>query len=228
MRVPSIRILAVLGLAFGLSACNATTGIMPTTEVAHISSVKVSLAPNLTTSAQFAEKLREKATQDAARFGRAGAAKELRIAVHRHSYKNPVATLLIGDANYAGAKVAVVDVATGRVQGEAEAAAIDTLAFNGMVGAVIAIAQDKQKVDDRLAERLARNALTQAYGTSMANAAYERPVAAAEPGKPAAPSPAAAPAAEPAKAKPSAPKPVPVAGAKPEKTAMAGPVAVAR
>lgn len=224
MRTPSLKILAVIGLALGLSACNATKGILAANEPAHISVVQVSLAPNLTTSAQFAEKLRAKTTQDAARFGRAGAAKELRIAVHRHSYKNPVASLLIGDANYAGAKVAVVDVATGKVQGEAEASAIDNIAINGMVGAVIAVAQDKQKVDERLAEILSRDALAQAYGSSMTAAAYERPVAASE----TAPSPAAAEPAKAKPAKPAAPKPVPVARAGAEKTAMATPAAAPR
>lgn len=226
MRMSSLKIVAVLALASGLSACNATTGILAANQPAHISRVQVSLAPNLTTSAQFAEKLQAKTTQDATRFGRAGAAKELRIAVHRHSYKNPVASLLIGDANYAGAKVAVVDVATGKVQGEAEASAIDNIAINGMVGAVIAVAQDKQKVDERLAEILARDALKQAYGSSMTAAAYERPVAAAEPARTDGP-----PAAQPAKAgspKPAAPKPVPVARAGSDKTAMAAPAAAAR
>lgn len=224
MRVSSIKILAVLGLAFGLSACNATTGILAANEPAHISKVQVSLAPSLTSSGRFSNILEAKASQDATRFGRAGAAKELRIAVQRHSYKNPVASLLIGDANYAGAKITVVDVASGKVQGEAEASAIDNIAINGMVGAVMAVAQDQQRVDERLAELLARDALTQAYGSTVAAAAYERPVAAAEPAKTDAPAPVA-PAANP---KPAAPKPVPVAGATSDKTAMAAPVAAVR
>lgn len=227
MRASSIRVLAVFGLAAGLGGCNTAAGILAANEPAHISRVQVSLAPNLTTSARFSQMLQAKATQDATRFGRAGAAKELRIAVHRHSYKNPVTSLLIGDANYAGAKVSVVDVATGKVQGEAEASAIDNIAINGMVGAVMAAAQDQQRVDERLAELLARDALTQAYGSSVAGVAYQRPVAAAEPATTDAPAPVA-PAAKPKAPKPAKPGQVPVARAKSDKTAMAAPVAVVR
>lgn len=225
MRMSSMKLLAVLGFAAGLSACNATTGILAANEPAHISKVQVSLDANLKTSERFGEMLRAKTAQNATRFGRAGAAKELRIMVKRHSYKNAAASLLIGDANYAGARVAVVDIASGKVQGEADASAIDSMAINGVVGAIISIAQDKEKVDERLADQLARNALTQAYGTSATAAAYERPVAEAEPA--AAPAPATAPGKA-NSPKPAAPKPVPVAGAKPEKTAMAEPVAAAR
>ncbi|MDR4305273.1 hypothetical protein IHQ68_01365 [Chelatococcus sambhunathii] len=216
MRINVLKLLCVAPFALALSACNAT-GMLAANEPAHISKVQVSLAPQLTaSSAHFAEKLRAQATQDAARFGRAGAAKELRIAVQRHSYKNPALSLLIGDANYAGARIAVVDVASGKVQGEAEASAFDNLAINGLIGAAMAASQDKQKVDQILAERLSRDALTKVYGSSVASAAYERPAAAPEPEK----KPDVAPKA-PAKQ-------TPMAASKPNRTAVAQPVAVVR
>ncbi len=216
MRSSVLKFLFLAPSALALSACNATTGMLAVNEPAHISRVQVSLAPGLTNSAHFADKLRAQATQDAARFGRAGAAKELRIAVQRHSYKNPALSLLIGDANYAGARIAVIDVASGKVQGEAEASAVDNLAINGVIGAAMAASQDKQKVDQTLAERLSRDALTKVYGSSVASAAYERPAAAPEPEK----KPEVAPKAP--------VKQTPVASSKPNRTAMAQSAAVVR
>ena len=210
-----LPLLAAL-FALPLAACNATTGILAANEPAHISKVQVSMAPNVG-SERFAQALRAKTEQHAARFGTAGAAKELRIVVNRHSYKNAAMSLLVGDANYAGGRVAVVDVASGRAQGEADVSMIDTLAINGIAGAIIAASQDKQQVDERLAEGLARAALRNAYGSAAADPVLNRE-------EPEVQAPAAAPApAHPAqKPTPAAkPAPVPVAAKPQDKTAMA-------
>lgn len=142
---------------------------------------------------------------------RVGAAKHVRVAVTELHYKNAAKSLLIGDANFAKAKVTMIDAATGRVQGEGDATALDQVAINGVIGAIISAAQDKEKVDKRLADGLARDVMTTVYGATAAAEARKRPF-----GAPAEPSsPEVAP-------KPAAPaKEVPVAAAGKRRTAMA-------
>lgn len=215
MRVALLKLAAAAALSLTLAACN-TTGVLSPTETAHISRVQVSVAPNVSTE-RFAELVRARTTQQAARFGRAGAAKELRIVIQRHSYKNPAMSLLVGDGNFAGGRVAVVDVASGRVQGERDVGTVDSLVINGVVGAIIAAAQDKQKVDERLADGIARQALRSAYGSAAADPVLERP----EPVAPGA-APGAAPTPQPAA------KDVPVASATGRSGAKPGASAPAR
>jgi hypothetical protein len=165
--LPSALKLLVVALAAAfLSACANSPGIIPAGEVAHISRVQVSAAPGVS-SARFTEMLQARTTQHAERFGRAGAPKELRIVIERHKYKNPAMALLVGDANEVGGRVAVIDVASGRMQGQVEAGAIDAAGVNGVVGAIVAAAQDKQKVDDRLADGLAKASMRLALGSAI-------------------------------------------------------------
>jgi hypothetical protein len=199
-------------IALPLAACS-TPGILPPNEPAHISKVQVSLAPNVS-SERFAEMVQSRATRQAARFGNAGAPKELRILIKRHNYKNPAMSLLVGDANYAGGRVAVVDVASGRIQGEVDAGSFDNLAINGIAGAIMAATQDKQKVDERLADGFAKAALRHAYGSAVAERVFAQPE----------PAPEAAPEEPGAKPAPKAPSGgAPVASAKESRSAMARP-----
>lgn len=182
------RRLVLVIAALPLAACAGAPGILSQTEPAHISKVQVSLAPNVA-SQRFAEALQAKTTRYAARFGRAGAPKELRIVVERHSYKNAAMSLLVGDGNISQGRVAVIDVASGKVQGEAKAGAVDSLAINGIAGAIIAASQDTAKVDERLADEFAKAALRHAYGAARAEPVLNQSEPAAI-----APDPAAAPA----------------------------------
>lgn len=211
MRIPSL--FAVAALAVPLAACASSPGIIQAGEAAHISKIQVSAAPGVS-SPGFAEMVRARTAQHAARFGRAGAAKELRIVVERHSYKNPAMALLVGDANLVSGRVAVVDVASGRVQGQVEAAAVDTAGVNGVVGAIVAAGQDKQKVDERLADGFAKASLRHALGSAIVDPVLYRddPIIYSPPVRhvPVTPADAAPPAA----------KPVPVA-TKSQKTASA-------
>ena len=220
MRISRLLILAA---TLPLAACAHQAGIVPPGETAHISKVQVSTAPGVS-SAAFTERLKAKTTQYAARFGQAGAAKEVRIVVERHSYKNPALSLLVGDANYAGGRVAVIDVASGRVQGQVEAGAVDSLAVNGIAGAIIAAAQDKEKVDDRLADGFAKAALRHALGSAIVDPVLYRddPVIYTPPTRhvPVDPAEKVGPAPKPAPNSAPKPKGPPVA-AKPDRTAMA-------
>ena len=228
MRALFSKLGSVALFALPLAACASSPGIIAPNEAAHISKVQVSLAPNVS-SQRFAELLQAKTTGYAARFGRAGAPKELRIVVERHGYKNPALSLLIGDANQVGGRVAVIDVASGRMQGHVEAGAVDTAGVNGVVGAIVAAGQDKAKVDERLADGLAKAALRLAFGSAIVDPVlyrdnpiiYSPPVRHVPPGPAENANPGAKPALE--------PKETPVASATADKTAMAAvPAAVAR
>ena len=165
MRTAVLKLAFIVPFAAALSGCNATTGMLAPNEPAHISKVQVLLAPNVS-SQSFAEMVRAKTMRYAARFQRGGAAKELRIVVERHTYKDPALALLVGDANYVAGRVAVIDAASGRVQDEVEAAWGDNHG-GGVVGAIAAAAQEKQRVDDRLADGLAKIALRLTLGSAV-------------------------------------------------------------
>ncbi|MFD1702089.1 hypothetical protein ACFSCV_03640 [Methylopila henanensis] len=203
MLISLIKLAAAVLATLPLVACAGAPGIISPNEPAHISKVHVSLAPNVSTPG-FAETVRARTAFHAARFERKGAPKELRVAIYRHTYKNPAMALLVTDANVVQARVSVVDVASGKVQGEVEAGAIDSVG-GGVVGAIVAVAQEKQNVDQRLAEGLAKAALRHAYGSARASPVIDRddPVAA----------PAARPDATPAPAPAKPAKDTPVASA---------------
>lgn len=166
MRVALPQLAAAAALSLSLAACNATTGIMPATEAGHVSRVHVSLAPTVSTQ-RFAELVRSRTMLHAARFGRAGAAKELRIAVDRINYQNPALSLLTSDLSYVHGRVAVIDVASGRVQGSVEAGAIDSQGIGGLPGAIISATQERQKLDERLADDFAKAVLRRALGGAI-------------------------------------------------------------
>lgn len=207
MRAALFKLVFALLLALPLAACATAPGILAPNEPAHISKVQVSAAPGVS-SPRFTEMLQTRTAQHAALFGRAGAAKELRIVVERHTYKNPALALLVGDANSVRGRVAVIDVASGRVQGQVEAGADDSRA-GGVIGAAVAVGQDKQQVDERLADRLARYALRLALGSAIVDPVLYRddPILYSPPIRhvPVSPADNAAPEAKPIPA-PSSPK----------------------
>ena len=221
------KLVAAALLALPLAACASAPGIIQPGETAHISKVQVSATPGVS-SPRFTEMLQARTAQHAARFGRAGAAKELRIVVERHSYKNPALSLLVGDANFVGGRVAVIDIASGRMQGQVEAAASDARAVNGVVGAIIAVGQDKQKVDERLADGLAKAAMRLALGSAIVDPVLYRddPIIYSPPIRhvPATPAEKVDPEAKPAPA----PAPAPIAAKQDGTTMAAASTSVAR
>ncbi|RXF74938.1 hypothetical protein [Hansschlegelia zhihuaiae] len=222
MRLTLLKFSVAAALALALSACAAHPPFIPAEQPSYVGKVEVRTDPKIT-STRIAQAVRSETMRESTRYGRSGAAKELRISIERLNYKNPVASLLIGDANHVKARVAVIDAASGRPHGEFEADAIDNLAINGVVGAVMAATQDKGAVDERLAEKLASVVMERVYGTAAATEARKRePVDVAEEA-PALTPPAPAPAAKP---KPGAPKRAPVAK-QPAAPAAAGKTAMA-
>jgi hypothetical protein len=210
MRLNLLKFSMAAAFALALSACAAHPPLIPADQPSYVGKVEVRIDPKIT-STRIGQAVRAETMREATRYGRSGAVKELRVSIERLNYKNPVASLLIGDANHVKAHVTVVDAASGRPHGEFEANAIDNLAINGVVGAVMAATQDKGSVDERLAEKLASEVMERVYGTAAATEARKRePVEIVDVQPAATPAPAAAPAPA-AKPKPAAPKPAPVA-----------------
>ncbi|MFD1330907.1 hypothetical protein ACFQ4O_02745 [Methylopila musalis] len=187
-------------LSAGLAACVSHPPIVEKT--ARVQHLEITAPATANASTSFTDALRVKTLRESTRYGSAaGAGKRLHVVVTDLHYKNPALALLVGDANRANAKVTVVDVATGRSQGEFDTVAIDQAAINGVAGAVIAVAQDRQAADLRLAEGLSLAVMERVYGSEEFKAARARPLAPIE-------VPAAHPAAQPAPAS-SAPKGTP-------------------
>ncbi|GLK75844.1 hypothetical protein GCM10008171_10980 [Methylopila jiangsuensis] len=195
MRFAALAPIALLGM--GLSACVSHPPIVENT--ARVQHLEVTAPATANASGHFTDALRLRTLRESTRYGRAdGAPKRLHVVVTDLHYKNPAMALLVGDANRASAKVTVVDAATGRSQGEFDTVAIDQAAINGIAGAVIAVAQDRQAADLRLADGLSRNVMERVYGSEEFKQAQQRPLAPIE-------VPAARPAEQPAPATP-APK----------------------
>jgi len=79
------------------------------------------------------------------------------------TYKNPVMSLLVGDSNRLAATVVARDEA-GTELGRFDVIAIDGHIVNGVVGAVVSVAQDKARVDRALARELASQVERRIYG----------------------------------------------------------------
>lgn len=172
MPEPHVKLAAVVAAALSLVACNTTQGMLGGGS-AHVAKVDVSLAPNVG-SPRFAEALNQKIRGQSGRFASGGAARHVRVAVTEVHYKNALQSILIGDGNYASAEVTVVDPATGGIVGPVKAEAIEGSGPNGISGAFVSAMQDKQAVDERLADRLAWNVMTKIHGPAAAKEAAGR------------------------------------------------------
>lgn len=205
------KLASAVALALGLSACATHQPMIA--EQSYVDAVDVRLDVKVK-SPRIADALKLQTRREATRYGRSGALKRVEISVMDVHYKNAAMALLVGDSNRLAARVKVVDVSSGRSHGEFETVASDSGAINGVMGAVIAIAQSEAAVDQRLAQGLASDVLERIYGTAAATEARKRePVEiaetpASEPVQPSAPGKPAAPAAAP---KPASPKVGPVA-----------------
>lgn len=160
-----LKLAAVAAIPLGLSACASTqTGIAAASTPIYVDKVDVQLAGTVT-STKFGEALKAKTRREATRFARAGKPHALRISVTDVHYKNAALSLLIGDGNRASAHVQVIDPDTGKVRNEFDAstAAIGSYVINGVVGAVIAVAQKKDDVDEQLADGLASDEIGRAH-----------------------------------------------------------------
>ncbi len=172
MRFAAYPVLSIAFLVLSLSACATYQPMVP--QASFVDKVDVELKQDVaspTIGAIVASKTRREST----RYGHSGAPKDLRIAITGLHYKNALQSALIGDANTLGAHVAVFDAVSGKANGEFDAVAIDQAALNGLAGIMISALQDRNEVDQRLAQQLAANVMEQVYGSAVAKEASQHP-----------------------------------------------------
>lgn len=154
---------AALGATLLATACanNVTPQQLPQFR---ITDVNVTTAPGLKASSDIASAVRAESRRVAAAYSAPLPAnlpgRTLNVRVTNVTYKNAVASLLVGSANRATATV------SGGAAGPGSVAYTDagSGAVNGVIGAAMAMSADKAKVDRKLAGGLAQKAVAQAYG----------------------------------------------------------------
>jgi hypothetical protein len=169
------KLWTALAVATILAGCATEPGLLTGSIPPHITKVTVAKS-SLVGSVNMAEDLRVKILQRAPAYAAAGTAKTLDVQIKDVNFKNPLATILIGDSNRVSVVVRVLDGATGKVDASYDAIAIDQAAINGIAGAVMAAADDPIDVEQRLTEAAASLVLTRLYGTESAQRAAQRPI----------------------------------------------------
>lgn len=194
--------LAAAGLALLLAGC--VQPIVKTTGPLAITRVDINAAPTLKAHTDLLPQVRQTVPAQlvGAHPGKPAVLDLTLVDVH---YKNPVASLLVGDSNHLTAK-GVLRAEDGTEITRFDARTSDQGAINGIAGAVISVAQDRARVDRAMARELAKDLERRIYGKVTREPAQLE--LAPKVGAPAVP---AAPAAVPARAAPrvGAPKPLP-------------------
>jgi hypothetical protein len=132
-----------------------------------IESLKVSIETAIPPDSDAAQRL---VTFTAYRLQKqsAPAGKPVNVAIQITQFhrKNPVASLLIGDSNRFGALVTLRD-GKGAVLTKRELFAANSMAINGVIGAVAAAASEATETDDALADDLASRIERSIFGRAL-------------------------------------------------------------
>ena len=159
----NIRLAVALAATLSVSAC--ANAVKPEElPQLRIADVQVTVNPGVKAVSDIGTKVRMSSLAAAQAYNAYMPAnapsKVVQINVDRVHYKNPLASLLIGDGN------GISGVVAGGATPATSVGYLDrgSMAINGIAGAVIAAASDKSNVDTRLATGLANNAMAKAYG----------------------------------------------------------------
>ncbi|WP_062205705.1 hypothetical protein [Aureimonas sp. AU12] len=153
-------IAATLGLVALLSGC--AKPLVDTTGPLAIRRVEVTAAPTLKADTDLLSLARQ--TLPSQLVGaHEGKPATLDVTLTEVHYKNPLASLLVGDDNRLSA-LGVLRGEDGREITRFNAVTMDQGAINGIAGAVISVAQDRARVDRALARGLASSIEGQIYG----------------------------------------------------------------
>lgn len=169
-----------------------------------VRSVAVSAKPTVKSETDLVPPLQEATSRALVGGDPAGTPVDVAISIDQVSYKNAVMSMLVGSTNALDTTVTVTDEGGAVLATFPHATMLDG-AFNGVVGALIAVSQERADVDAKLVRNYADQIKRRIYGKpghkprKPAPARPASPAAApAPPGSPAAPSAAPAiPAAVP-------------------------------
>lgn len=180
-------VLTVAALAALLTGC--AQPIVKTAGPLKIRSVTVSAAPAVKADTDIVSLVRQTVPPQIVNT-REGKPADLQLTLTDVHYKNPLASLLVGDANRVLAQ-GILRGADGVEIARFDTGTLDQTVFNGISGAVIAAAQDRARVDRALARGLAKNVETRIYGDNHREVMTPELAAKTAPAAPAAAAPAA-------------------------------------
>lgn len=177
-----LRYLLVFALGAVLTGCaGGQKAIIDVQEMSFIRQVSVR-AGSQTPSGRLAAFTKIATQLEASRYGVSGTPKEIRVTIRELSYMDP-ASAVFGAANSFEADVSVVDVNSGRVEGEFAHKALYASNNNLIFGAIEAANQNRVRADIVLAKIFASEVMEKIYGGPAAKEARKRPI----PGAPATP-----------------------------------------
>lgn len=153
-------VLAAAALVVLLAGC--AQPIVKTAGPLKIRSVVVSAAPTVKSDTDIVSLVRQTVPPQIVDT-REGRPADLQLTLTDVHYKNPIASLLVGDANRVLAQ-GILRGADGVEIARFDTGTLDQTMLNGISGAVIAAAQDRARVDRALARGLAKNVETRIYG----------------------------------------------------------------
>jgi hypothetical protein len=163
-----IRAVFFLFITLALAACQtAQPSLSESVGAIKIDSIKVSIETAIPPDSDVAQRLVAFTTYRLQKQS-APAGKPVSVAIQITQFhrKNPVASLLIGDSNRMGALVTLSD-GKGAVLSKRELFAANSMAVNGVIGAVAAAASETTETDDALADDLASRIERSIFGRAL-------------------------------------------------------------
>ena len=164
-----MRALVFIFATILLAACQtAQPPLVASTGAVNVVSVQVTQSASVPPESDAARRVQVYADYRLKQQSRPGG-KQVQVAiliteVHR---KNPAASLLIGDSNRIKALM-TISGADGAPILQREVSAMNSVAINGIIGAVAAAAADTTETDDELADDLASQAERAVFGRALA------------------------------------------------------------
>ena len=179
---------AAFAAAAILVTAGCTTAYKPGTPY-YIEDVTVVASPGVL-SPGTAERIERDIENTVARAPREGAPKQLAVRVNGFRTKNPGMSLLIGDSNSMTGTAAITGA--GVTEWSEDIAVMSDVLLQGIAGAIIAAARQRDAVESDLAGRFGNTVARLAYGGKLPSANRPRRAAPAapQPVAPAAPAPA--------------------------------------
>ncbi|ALN71747.1 MULTISPECIES: hypothetical protein [unclassified Aureimonas] len=154
------RLLAALAFAAFLSGC--ARPVVETTGPLAVREVSVSAIESLKPETDILSLVRQTVPSQIIGISE-GKATKVEVTLVLLAYKNPLMSLLAGDANKLGATVVLRDTA-GTELSRFNVLSLDQTLVNGIAGAMLSIAQDRARVDRALARDLASTIEKRIYG----------------------------------------------------------------
>jgi hypothetical protein len=164
----SLRTVLFLVITLALAACQtAQPSLNESVGAIKIESIKISIETAIPPDSDVAQRLVAFTTYRLQKQSTpAGKPVNVAIQITQFHRKNPVASLLIGDSNRMGALVTLSD-GKGAVLSRRELFAANSMAINGVIGAVAAAASETTETDDALADDLASRIERSIFGRAL-------------------------------------------------------------